>query len=209
MKNLLLLIFAISIFSCGSEATTETAEANKTATKTANKENVPLGGKKANATAQKPNITTKTQQQPEAVAVSDYKAKNEGWLVNLEEARALSAKTGKPIMANFTGSDWCGWCKRLDQSVFHQPGFDKWAEENVILLELDFPRRFRVPNEVAQQNNGLKQALGVRGFPTIWVFDVDDKDGKMNINPYGKTGYTKTLAEFQKTIEEFLKKKNG
>ena len=41
----------------------------------------------------------------------EYKAENEGWLVKIEDAYAESKKTGKPILANFTGSDWCGWCK--------------------------------------------------------------------------------------------------
>ena len=52
-----------------------------------------------------------------------YAPENEGWLVNLDEAYALSKKTGKPIMANFTGSDWCGWCKKLTADVFSKPEF--------------------------------------------------------------------------------------
>jgi len=116
-----------------------------------------------------------------------------------------SKKTGKPIMANFTGSDWCGWCKRLDKSVFHQPGFDKWADDNVVLLELDFPRRFRLPNAVAQQNRGLQQSFGVRGYPTVWLFDLDkDPAGKFNISALGKTGYTKTFDEFKNVIGGYL-----
>lgn len=62
-------------------------------------------------------------------AQEQYKAENEGWLVNLEEAYQQSNKTGKPIMANFTGSDWCGWCKKLTASVFSKPEFKSWAKE--------------------------------------------------------------------------------
>ena len=165
--------------------------------------------KVAKTTQNKPKITQpKPNRQAPAAQSGPYKAKNDGWMVNLEQAYAESKKTGKPIMANFTGSDWCGWCKKLDRSVFHQPGFDKWADENVVLLELDFPRRFRVPPEVAQQNNSLKQQFGVRGFPTIWVFDVDKKDsGQWDIKALGKTGYTKTLAEFQSTIGNYISKR--
>ena len=78
----------------------------------------------------------------------NYKAGNEGWLVNLDEAYNLSKKTGKPIMANFTGSDWCGWCKRLSAAVFQKPEFKQWADENVVLLELDFPRRKKIPDAI-------------------------------------------------------------
>ena len=59
---------------------------------------------------------------------------NAGWIVSLDEAVALSEKTGKPIMANFTGSDWCGWCIRLKAEVFDTPEFKDWASDNVILL---------------------------------------------------------------------------
>ncbi len=135
----------------------------------------------------------------------EYSAKNEGWYVELEKAYAEAEKTGKPILANFTGSDWCGWCKRLDKSVFHQPGFEKWADDTVVLLELDFPRRFKIPKDISDQNRGLQQAFGVRGYPTIWVFDLDKDDaGKFQIKALGKTGYTKTLGEFQDTVAQFI-----
>jgi len=91
----------------------------------------------------------------------EYKAENEGWLVKMEEAYALSKETGKPIMANFTGSDWCGWCKRLTASVFAKEEFKKWAEKNVILLELDYPRRKTLPEEIRNQNASLQRASSV------------------------------------------------
>ena len=139
---------------------------------------------------------------------AEYKAKNEGWLVSIEEAYAESKKSNKPIMANFTGSDWCGWCKRLDKSVFHHDEFKQWAKKNVVLLELDYPRRFQVPAEVKEQNANLQRAFGVRGFPTVWVFDMDkDASGQFNVNALGKTGYTKTVAEFTTGIEEMLSRR--
>ena len=96
-----------------------------------------------------------------------YTAANEGWLVSLDEAYALSQKTGKPIMANFTGSDWCGWCKRLTASVFSKPEFKKWADKNVVLLELDYPKRFKLPTDIQQQNANMQQSFRVTGFPTL------------------------------------------
>jgi len=142
---------------------------------------------------------------PAQKTLADYKAKNPGWHVSLEDAIAESAKTGKPILANFTGSDWCGWCKRLDKSVFHQDGFKPWADKNVVLLELDFPRRFKLPQEVAQQNRNLAQSFQVRGYPTIWLFDAGlDASGKHKFTALGKTGYTKTLKEFQGTIAGYI-----
>ena len=51
-------------------------------------------------------------------AEQKYKASMNGWEVNLDAAQAISIKTGKPILANFTGTDWCGWCIRLKKEVF-------------------------------------------------------------------------------------------
>ena len=146
-----------------------------------------------------------------AEIAKDHETENEGWLVDLDEAYRLSAKTGKPIMANFTGSDWCGWCKKLTKSVFVHKEFKEWADKNVILLELDYPRRKALPGPLKQQNDGLKQAFQIRGFPTVWVFDLDkDAEGKFTIDPYGKTGYTKSPGEFISGVEQmFDKKKQG
>jgi len=132
-----------------------------------------------------------------------YKASMDGWLVDLNEAYNLSEKTGLPIMANFTGTDWCGWCIRLKNSVFLTDEFKKWAKKNVILLELDFPRRFKLPDNIAQQNASLQQAFQVRGYPTIWVFkmDFDPKTKNTNIQAMAKAGYMATPAEFIKSIE--------
>ena len=140
---------------------------------------------------------------------STYKAENEGWLVKIEEAYAESKKTGKPILANFTGSDWCGWCKRLTASVFVKEDFKKWADENVILLELDYPRRKTLPEEIRNQNAQLQQAFRVRGFPTVWVFnlDKDETSGNFNIEGLGQTGYRKSVAEFTNDIARMLVRK--
>ena len=121
---------------------------------------------------------------------TNYKASMDGWEVDLNAAMAESHKTGKPILANFTGTDWCGWCIRLKASVFKTDTFVNWAEKNVVLLELDFPKRFALPAKIAQQNAGLAQAFGVSGYPTIWVFDISTSDkGQAKIQALAKTGY--------------------
>lgn len=141
------------------------------------------------------------------VAQTDYKAHADGWMVNFEEAKQVSEKSGKPIMANFTGSDWCGWCKRLKREVFDTPEFKSWADKNVVLLELDYPRRFKVPTEIQQQNQGLQRAFQVRGYPSIWIFKVseDSTTAKSVIDAYGKTGYVRGgTSEFINTAEEII-----
>ena len=118
-----------------------------------------------------------------------YSQENDGWLLNFDKAAELSMKTGKPILANFTGSDWCGWCIRLKKEVFVTPAFNKWAKENVILLELDYPRRAPQTEEIKKQIRELQQFFKVRGYPTLHMFNVGIADGKTQITALGKMGY--------------------
>ncbi|WP_162555754.1 thioredoxin family protein [Reichenbachiella versicolor] len=118
-------------------------------------------------------------------------AEHDGWLVEIEKAYEISESTGKPIMANFTGSDWCGWCKRLSAEVFKKKEFQSWAEENVVLLELDYPRRKQLSEQQKSQNYELQKAFQVTGFPTIWIFDLtkDQATSRFEIKAIGKMGY--------------------
>ena len=125
------------------------------------------------------------------LTLENYKASMPNWGVNLDSVYVQSSETGKPILANFTGSDWCGWCIKLKNEVFSKPEFKEWASENVILLEIDFPRRFRLPETIAKQNRELQQSFGVRGYPTIWVFSIekDKQSGQKSIKGLAQTGY--------------------
>lgn len=130
------------------------------------------------------------------------------WYTNIFEAQKISNETKKPIFAFFTGSDWCGWCKRLTASVFSKPEFTEWAKKNVVLLELDFPRRTKLPTEIQQQNYSLQNSFQVSGYPTVWVFNVnkDEKTNQFSIEALGKTGYTPTVEQFVSDVEAMIKK---
>ena len=99
---------------------------------------------------------------------------SKGWLIDYEEVYQKSVNEGKPIMANFTGSDWCGWCKKLKKAVFDTEKFQDWAKENVVLFELDYPRRTPQEAEIKKQNQELQQVFRqfVRGYPTILLFEI-------------------------------------
>jgi thioredoxin-related protein len=113
------------------------------------------------------------------------------WYTDINQAYELSNKTSKPIFAFFTGSDWCGWCHRLERNVYSKPGFKEWAARNVILLELDFPRNKTLPEAITQQNAGLQQFFHVQGYPTVWMFFMskDEATKKFNIEPLGSLSY--------------------
>nr|WP_315214934.1 thioredoxin family protein [uncultured Flavobacterium sp.] len=111
------------------------------------------------------------------------------WETNINKAIEVSNKTNKPLLLFFTGSDWCGWCIRLQKEVLKTPEFTKWANENVVLVELDYPRRTPQTAEIKKQNAELQQAFGIQGFPTVFFAKAITKDGKTNFQGLGNTGY--------------------
>lgn len=95
------------------------------------------------------------------------------WITDYQKALKLSAETGNPILANFTGSDWCIWCKRLSKEVFTEQAFIEYAKLNLILLKLDFPKYIQLPEAEKKQNDELLRKFGVQGFPTIVLMDKE------------------------------------
>jgi len=138
------------------------------------------------------------------------------WYTDVKKAHEESAKTNRPIFAFFTGSDWCGWCHRLQANVFAKEEFVAWAKKSVVLLELDFPRRKQLPQELAQQNAELQQVFQVRGYPTVWLFYMtkDSTTNKFNISALGSLGYPqgaqpgKEQLKFLADAESVMKNKS-
>lgn len=93
------------------------------------------------------------------------------WETNLETAIKKAKAENKSILVNFTGSDWCIWCQRLTDEVFSKSEFEKYAEEKLILVKLDFPRDIEQTQETKMYNNQLAQKYGIQGFPTILLLN--------------------------------------
>jgi protein disulfide-isomerase len=130
------------------------------------------------------------------------------WNNNLNKAMEISKKTKKPLMLFFTGSDWCGWCIRLQTEVFKKPEFAAWAKDNVVLVEVDFPRRTALSAELTAQNNELQQFFAVQGYPTVWFVNATNVDGKTNFDKLGSTGYLAGgPANWLNVANGFIKKK--
>ena len=112
------------------------------------------------------------------------------WETDINKAISASNKTKKPMLLFFTGSDWCGWCIRLQKEVLKTPEFAEWATKNVVLVELDYPRRTPQTPELQAQNAQLQQFFGIRGYPTVWFANgTVDKEGKTAFTQLGSTGY--------------------
>ncbi|MHA3789773.1 thioredoxin family protein [Flavobacterium hauense] len=124
------------------------------------------------------------------LSVMTIEAQEAEWHTDLNKAMAISTKSKKPLFLFFTGSDWCGWCMKLQKEVFKTPEFAKWAKDNVVLVELDFPKRTPQADEIKQQNAQLNSFFQVRGYPTVWITDVKkNKEGKVEFAPRGSSGY--------------------
>lgn len=112
------------------------------------------------------------------------------WHTDVSKAVEIANKEKKTLFLFFTGSDWCGWCIRLQNEVFKKPEFADWAKKNVVLVELDFPRRTKLDPKIQQQNAELQNMFQVRGYPTVWFVKPEvKKDKSINLQQIGKTGY--------------------
>lgn len=122
-----------------------------------------------------------------------------GWLESFPEATARATREGKPILVQFTGSDWCHWCRVLDAEVFNTPHFKNWAQERVVLLLLDFPRRKKLPPALQAQNRALVQHYGVQGYPTVLFLTPDGT--KIGESGYRKGGPRNWIAEAESILD--------
>jgi protein disulfide-isomerase len=97
------------------------------------------------------------------------------WETDFEVAKKRAKVEKKPMLLDFTGSDWCGWCIRLKKEVFTTPEFEKYAKDNLVLVEVDFPRAKKLPKDEAEQNAKLQQEYKIEGYPTIILLNSDGK----------------------------------
>lgn len=104
------------------------------------------------------------------------RAQEAHWLSDYNKAVAQAKSGNKYILLDFTGSDWCPWCIRMDKEVLNTKAFEDYADKNLVLMLVDFPQNKQLPQEVQNQNNDLQKKYGADGFPT---FVLVDKDGKV------------------------------
>lgn len=95
------------------------------------------------------------------------------WTDNFAAAKAAAAKSGRPILANFTGSDWCPFCQALESEIFTQAVFVAYAKSNLVLFVADYPQKKVLPPAVVKQNEGLETQYGIDGFPTVLLLDAE------------------------------------
>ena len=77
------------------------------------------------------------------------------------------------MLADFTGSDWCGWCKKLEKDTFSKPEFAEYAGKNLVLLRLDYPHTTPQSDELKAANAELSSKYKIEGFPTLIALKPD------------------------------------
>src|SRR5713101_3348515 len=117
------------------------------------------------------------------------------WLTDVPKAVEKAKSENKLVMLDFTGSDWCGWCIKLHKEVFSTAEFAKYAKENLVLVEVDFPRRKQLSAELKKANEALQEKYKIEGFPTIVVLN---REG----NKVGELGYMNSPKAFIGELEK-------
>lgn len=118
------------------------------------------------------------------------------WLTDYDKALQQAKMEHKQLLMDFTGSDWCGWCKKLDGEVFSQDEFKQFADKNLVLLKVDFPRSKTLPDAEKAQNEKLAKKYRIEGFPTLVVLAPDGSTaGQLGYVPGGPKAFLEELAK--------------
>jgi len=121
------------------------------------------------------------------------------WLESLPQAAVIAAQQNRALLLDFTGSDWCGWCIKLDKEVLGTAEFKAYAKEKLVLVKLDFPKQRELPEKTRQQNQAAMSKYGVRGFPTLLVLDASGRNlGKLGYMAGGPGPFLAKLKELVK-----------
>jgi protein disulfide-isomerase len=133
-----------------------------------------------------------------ALTVGSASAKP-GWLTDIKQAQEKAKTDNKLMLIDFTGSDWCGWCIKLDREVFTKPEFQAYAEQNLVLLEVDFPKGKAQTAEQKTHNQQLAMQHGIQGFPTIVVLNAEGrKIAELGYMPGGAAAFIAALDKLRK-----------
>jgi thioredoxin-related protein len=129
------------------------------------------------------------------LAVSAARAAD--WTQDYASAVIQAKKEHKMILLDFTGSDWCVWCKRTDSEVFDTKAFKDFADKNLVLVTVDFPKSKVLPDDVKAQNAKLQEKYGIEGYPTLVVLSSNEKVvfSQMGYKPGGPDAF---IAQFPK-----------
>lgn len=105
-------------------------------------------------------------------------ARGADWQTDYEQALATARAAGKYVLLDFTGSDWCGPCIQMKKVVFSKAVFLNYAKKNLVLVEIDYPKRKKLSGKIIKQNERLEKQYGIdkSGYPTVVLLSPDGKN---------------------------------
>lgn len=119
------------------------------------------------------------------------------WHDDFTKAHALAKQEKKLVLLNFTGSDWCGWCKKMKADVLLKKAFLEYAAKNVVLVDIDFPQNKVQTATTKKTNQDLKEKYRADGYPTFVLIDVDGKELGRQVG-YSEGGPAKFIAQLDR-----------
>jgi protein disulfide-isomerase len=121
------------------------------------------------------------------------------WLTDLPKAQAKAKAENKLVMLEFTGSDWCIWCKRLKAEILSQAQFVEYARKNLVAVEVDFPHGKEQSAELKKANLQLQKQYDIKGLPTVLVLNRDGKPlGELDYQEGGPKPFIEKLEQLRK-----------
>jgi protein disulfide-isomerase len=133
-----------------------------------------------------------------AVTSAPFARGDLNWLTDLRKAQEQAKSDHKLVLINFTGSDWCPWCIRLDREVFSKPEFATYAKDHLVLVVADFPRSKPLSDDVRKHNEELADRFEIQGFPTIVVLNEHGKVvGELGYTPGGPAAFIEKLKKLE------------
>ena len=125
-----------------------------------------------------------------------------GWGEDFAAASATAQKEGKLVLLAFSGSDWCGWCVKMEKEIYSDKKFINEAKKNYVLLMIDSPRNQEILSKLAKkQNPGLLKKYGVRGFPCTVIVRPSGEEVK-RFGGYQRGGVDAFLKELKTVADE-------
>ena len=98
------------------------------------------------------------------------------WGTDPVRAQAAANASGKAVLLDFTGSDWCYFCIKMNQDVINTSTFRAYAKTNLELVEIDFPEKKPQPDALKKQNEAVQAKYKVEGYPTYILVDKSGRE---------------------------------
>jgi thiol-disulfide isomerase/thioredoxin len=95
------------------------------------------------------------------------------WQTDYEQALSTAKTSKKFVLLSFMGSDWCGPCIVLHKTALVKPAFMEYAQKNLVLVDVDFPKRKKLEEKLSQQNSRLMKQYQVDQLPTLILLNPD------------------------------------